>query len=1801
MTILYINTGTGPNAGNGDTLRTAFNKINYNFSQLSSGAFSTGTNTGSSYNQGLNTYDIPHFAGIDINGTATVDNFATTGTVDTRVLTVSDTATVNLLLVTTASISKATISNLTAVNLTVTNTATLAHAVIPLATVVCADITTASVTNLLASTATITTGTVNNLTVDSITYTRTPTIPNLVVSNTATLNNVLATGTVFAQIFTTTDLTVTGNSSFHNILPATNNLYNVGSIAKQWKNIYTKDSLYINGVALTTTGSNLLVNGLPVTRIATTTQTGYVSVGHNLTITVEGTLTSIQSIVESNPPYNAVVGDQWFDAIGGKNYVFYDGYWVESNVAGLGELGPRGPSGPVGQRGRTGDQGVSVTLQGTKATIADLPATGQPGDGWIVTTGNPGAGHLNGSLWFWNLTDNVWNDVGPIVGPQGDVGDTGQTGPTGPGGPSGPRGYTGGPGPSGPQGAIGPSGTNPLPANGDGFLYNNGSGVLTWADLTNFNIELNKLKNNGYELVFGTDGTLTFPDQTVQTTAFINGTSWNLTSQGNGCPIDVTLTTTTFDVQVPRNHLFFRDDGSWDIGSYVNETYITGDTSGGNGIALTTDRGTVFFGNNPEQCTPTAASHFHIMKQDPTLVDLFFGDDFNYVKLPTTGGVSVQAFNTSTYSPANWTFDTDGILKFPGETGYQATFGSVAPIGDILHSVNSLYLESEGNVSLTSGGGAGLLENINVSDVDELVPPGGVWRLFIDATDYPNLGATLERIGTGTVTTAWGTPITAMITGIDLVDGDWQIQVDQDITAGFDAGPKVVTFGVLSQTYTFGQYGLSFPQGSIFGTGLDNDEFILDSAGNKSFSIFTYGGPDTYRWKFGADGTTTFPNNTLDAGTSTIAIKSTVGAELEYINDNFQELPNEVFNAYVGVDDNGPYMVNLAINSDDTDANFSTWSVDNKGNLVTSIVHEISTSTDVGDIVDIDGNSIIYTIASETPPTRAPNGRLWYNSVEGRMYIRYTDLWVDASPTVIPPISTYLEGLTIEDTTISAVNNTGTVSIATGVTNQWTFDTDGNLTLPTGGSIYGISIIGGEGTNVQADHATEQVYIRSYNTQTQTQNEWTFGTDGALTVAKDIVVGNNNGHIYIDDDLAGASSIRWVNMNPSSAMLRVWSDGRNDLNNQRLELGYDIGGGLYITTTQNVDGLYNNPGDDFNWTFGTDGTLTLPGGSGVAGGFIYGAPGEGAGVSNGGTGYQQFFVQGDGAYVQTSVNNSGTVFNTWQFGTDGKLVFPNNSTFDGQTLTDHATGVNYTLKIANGGVAGSVFGIGTGSAAFGIANDALNHAEDGYVPYSVTAQRINLTALGGGSWVFGADGNLNAPGNVSISGSFINNDDGYLSLRGSSVGPTSRIHIRNQDGDPTSDVNVHLQTGGAGNVFEMFQLSGGAPVPYTSGLRTNSLTAPILIQTNNGGTSTSTWTFAADGSLTLPTGSVIGETNNTTVITPPTANIGQSLVIRPTSTFNLSASGYIVPGQNLTITLTNTNNAAVDNTYINYTITDAAASQLGLTSLTGHFPYLSPSATNPQSASIVLPIPLNSSATTFTLTIDYDQPGGSAYTTITVTSNGIVNNEPSHVHLIAGNTQYVDLYLGDDDQYVKIERDHGNVVIGTNTNTNHWTFGTDGSFTAPGPIYGGSNTIGLATPAPLNLNNTGPIGQVKTQLNLINTAGNAGTGSAVDYFTYVDQGNGLPGARLQAVDDNAYSANFSIALKGKGNAGNNGLTTVWTFGSDGSLTLPGLLQAPQRTIATSTATGVLGQICWDDNNIYVYTSTGWKKSALTSL
>jgi hypothetical protein len=87
-----------------------------------------------------------------------------------------------------------------------------------------------------------------------------------------------------------------------------------------------------------------------------------------------------------------------------------------------------------------------------------------------------------------------------------------------------------------------------------------------------------------------------------------------------------------------------------------------GDGEAGSGVPITTARGTILLGNLAE-CAG-GESHFHIMKGGQQAIDLFLGDDSNYVKLPSTGGVEIATQNFNQYS---WIFSTDGNLTIPGD------------------------------------------------------------------------------------------------------------------------------------------------------------------------------------------------------------------------------------------------------------------------------------------------------------------------------------------------------------------------------------------------------------------------------------------------------------------------------------------------------------------------------------------------------------------------------------------------------------------------------------------------------------------------------------------------------------------------------------------------------------------------------------------------------------------------------------------------------------------------------------------------------------------------------------------------------------------------------------------------------------------------------------------------------------------------------------------------------------------------------------------------------------------------------
>jgi hypothetical protein len=272
------------------------------------------------------------------------------------------------------------------------------------------------------------------------------------------------------------------------------------------------------------------------------------------------------------------------------------------------------------------------------------------------------------------------------------------------------------------------------------------------------------------------------------------------------------------------------------------------------------------------------------------------------------------------------------------------------------------------------------------------------------------------------------------------------------------------------------------------------------------------------------------------------------------------------------------------------------------------------------------------------------------------------------------------------------------------------------------------------------------------------------------------------------------------------------------------------------------------------------------------------------------------------------------------------------------------------------------------------------------------------------------------------------------------------------------------------NTFTSSYNTGSFSGSFTGSLRGTASTAsyyqetdPIFVAKSASLATTGSNTFRGNqtisGSILLGSGSIISESGSNTIITPPGAQIGQSLVIRPTSgDLTITSSGFIVAGVTLTITLNSSQYSAASLESFYYELSGSTAQQLGLGSLIGQFNQVNwvDSGGNTGYNQITIPIPIDSTAAILKMTITGSSGnfGGYVFTNnpFTVTNNGIINNEVSHIHLISGDPSTVDLYLGDDDQYVKIEKNAGNVVIGTNLNTNQWVFNTSGSLIAPGII-----------------------------------------------------------------------------------------------------------------------------------------------------
>ena len=253
---------------------------------------------------------------------------------------------------------------------------------------------------------------------------------------------------------------------------------------------------------------------------------------------------------------------------------------------------------------------------------------------------------------------------------------------------------------------------------------------------------------------------------------------------------------------------------------------------------------------------------------------IYIGD----IKLTNVGGkfVATKVVNPGTEEEEDDPEDSDATSDISGN----------ANTGNFTFNADTIANNNDASIEVVGGS----LGNIEVATVDELVPPGGIWRLFIGDEAYPTLGTTVQ-IG-DTVTTSWGTPITATITDIQQDNGYWQIHVDQDITAGHDYY-DTVTFStvVTTKTWTFGQDGSLQIPGGITG---DNDINITIDNDDSS----------TYTWNFDRTGDLTAPGDIttgLDGiGGRFIQDCADGATSMRWINVNQGSSNTQLIRAYTG-------------------------------------------------------------------------------------------------------------------------------------------------------------------------------------------------------------------------------------------------------------------------------------------------------------------------------------------------------------------------------------------------------------------------------------------------------------------------------------------------------------------------------------------------------------------------------------------------------------------------------------------------------------------------------------------------------------------------------------------------------------------------------------------------------------------------------------------------------------------------------------------------------------------------------------
>jgi hypothetical protein len=489
-----------------------------------------------------------------------------------------------------------------------------------------------------------------------------------------------------------------------------------------------------------------------------------------------------------------------------------------------------------------------------------------------------------------------------------------------------------------------------------------------------------------------------------------------------------------------------------------------------------------------------------------------------------------------------------------------------------------------------------------------------------------------------------------------------------------------------------------------------------------------------------------------------------------------------------------------------------------------------------------------------------------------------------------------------------------------------------------------------------------------------------------------------------------------------------------------------------VSTTGNISGGY---------LFGNGSQLTgLPAGYANANAVAYGESGWAGNIIPSGN----------------AVYSLGNATNQWNdLYVSNATIFMNNvpvSLSAGNVLTVNGNAVltngSNTAVSTTGNITAGNIGITGGSLTWANASIVQTSASD----VSITGDgQVTVRSLDGTyQWTFESNGNLTLPGNVSATGNVTGNyffgngsqltgisaNTGNVTFSGEAVigtGTSNTVSGLYLAPDPVSLANdlylrvrgnildepthIHFDTGNN----QYYNLIIGDDNKYIQLANTGN----IVINTNDYAGNTAQWMFDTDGSLTLPGANV----DYTIATQGGYITVGNLLIGQGGALFNSNNDSWALygnisdPGATIFIP----SNADAGNGTALYIESQQSNVEIRSGSGTWNFG---------NTSNLTLPlggvVSEGASPTGLGNTIALTPAGGSdADQQLLVYPTGNVV-EGNHLHLTTGNLYNTELYLGNDNLYVKLANT-GNVVINSYDgvgNAGQWTFGTNESLTLPG-------------------------------------------------------------------------------------------------------------------------------------------------------